>query len=180
MTDHRWPQLTDVRIHLDLISKWGRAAHLQPEPFIALTALVSRCASAMCHTYTGPGDGSLPDDDVMLAKLTFFSLRKWKKLRPEVQQFFRIEDGRWHLTEDWIGLDDRRLRQAIPADVLRRVQFREGKVCTYCGDEDGPFDYDHIFPLSRGGSNDPSNLAVACASCNRSKGAKTLKEWMGR
>mgnify|MGYP001355667372 FL=1 len=63
---------------------------------------------------------------------------------------------------------------------VRDVAARQGGVCTYCGTSDGPFDLDHIYPVSRGGSNEPSNLTLACASCNRSKGARTLREWLGR
>lgn len=51
-------------------------------------------------------------------------------------------------------------------------------VCAYCGNAEGPFHVDHIHPRALGGSNDPSNLAVACASCNCSKGAKPLDEWL--
>jgi 5-methylcytosine-specific restriction endonuclease McrA len=39
------------------------------------------------------------------------------------------------------------------------------------------FEYDHIHPLSRGGTNDASNLTYACAACNISKGSRTLEEW---
>lgn len=51
--------------------------------------------------------------------------------------------------------------------------------CTYCGrfGKDGldpdsrPWTKDHIIPRARGGTNDPSNIARACFSCNSSKGA---------
>jgi 5-methylcytosine-specific restriction endonuclease McrA len=37
---------------------------------------------------------------------------------------------------------------------------------------------DHTIPLSRGGSNDISNIALLCPTCNRAKGAKTMDEYI--
>jgi 5-methylcytosine-specific restriction endonuclease McrA len=37
---------------------------------------------------------------------------------------------------------------------------------------------DHVMPLARGGSNYPSNLALACPTCNMEKHDKTVEEWM--
>lgn len=59
------------------------------------------------------------------------------------------------------------------AAILREY----GAVCAYCGDTIGPFEIDHIHPISRGGTDDKENLAVSCKSCNRSKGVLTLEEW---
>ena len=39
---------------------------------------------------------------------------------------------------------------------------------------------EHLTPLSRGGSNDFSNLGVAHAKCNSKKHVMTLKEWFAR
>jgi 5-methylcytosine-specific restriction endonuclease McrA len=37
---------------------------------------------------------------------------------------------------------------------------------------------DHKLPLSRGGSNYPDNLQLLCKSCNDSKSARTMDEWL--
>ena len=61
---------------------------------------------------------------------------------------------------------------------IRNAIFdRDGWVCAYCGDRNGPFECDHIVPVSKGGSNDKSNLVTSCMKCNRSKGANLLSEW---
>lgn len=57
------------------------------------------------------------------------------------------------------------------------IPVAPGSVCTYC--PGAATEIDHIWPISRGGSNDPENLTPACGTCNRSKGSKTLAEWLG-
>lgn len=36
------------------------------------------------------------------------------------------------------------------------------------------FEFDHIFPESKGGTSDPENLTIACRPCNRAKKDKVL------
>ncbi len=52
--------------------------------------------------------------------------------------------------------------------------------CEYCDKVvmAGQWEADHIVPVARGGSNKPSNLAVACIKCNRDKAAKDVLEWI--
>jgi len=51
--------------------------------------------------------------------------------------------------------------------------------CYYCNTDvaDG-YHVDHMIPLSRGGSDWPDNLVVACPTCNISKGVKTAEEFL--
>jgi len=64
--------------------------------------------------------------------------------------------------------------------VLRRAVFvRDNFTCTYCGDRARRLECDHVTPVSRGGSNDQSNLTTACRACNRGKRDKTVEEWRG-
>ena len=63
-----------------------------------------------------------------------------------------------------------------PPEVLALVIERQGaRRCCYCGCFDG-LEVEHRTPLKRGGDNHHSNLALACATCNRSKGARPLRE----
>ncbi|MCK9244132.1 MAG: HNH endonuclease [Candidatus Marinimicrobia bacterium] len=61
---------------------------------------------------------------------------------------------------------------------LRMVVFkRDNYQCVYCGDKNGPFEADHVFPRSRGGEDTESNLVCSCRKCNQSKRDKTPEEW---
>lgn len=65
---------------------------------------------------------------------------------------------------------------------IRRIYAEQNGCCAYCGvtlDWNVPrqVHVDHIIPLSKGGSNWPDNIAIACQQCNCSKADKTLDEW---
>lgn len=47
--------------------------------------------------------------------------------------------------------------------VIDRGNYDKGRRFT-------PFEFDHIIPLSKGGSNDRSNLQFICGRCNKKKG----------
>jgi 5-methylcytosine-specific restriction endonuclease McrA len=49
--------------------------------------------------------------------------------------------------------------------------------CAYCG-QSRPLSEDHKIPLSRGGSDDISNILPACQSCNSKKYTKTTAEFL--
>ena len=67
---------------------------------------------------------------------------------------------------------------AFTGKQLLKVLEKYGRRCVYCGEAYECID--HVIPLSRGGSNYPSNLRPSCLPCNSSKGAKFLSEWPGR
>lgn len=51
--------------------------------------------------------------------------------------------------------------------------------CMYCGEYCGDnYHIEHILPLSRGGSNLPDNIGIACPHCNTRKGSKTYEEFI--
>jgi 5-methylcytosine-specific restriction endonuclease McrA len=52
-------------------------------------------------------------------------------------------------------------------------------ICAACpSDIAENFHVDHVRPLARGGTNWPDNLQLLCPTCNRSKGRKTMDEWL--
>lgn len=59
-----------------------------------------------------------------------------------------------------------------PTKKIRFLVFqRNGFECVYCGatSKDSKLNIDHVVPISRGGTNELSNLVTACESCNRGK-----------
>jgi Holliday junction resolvasome RuvABC ATP-dependent DNA helicase subunit len=62
------------------------------------------------------------------------------------------------------------VRTPIPAEVRRAVWRRDQGKCTRCGSRE-KLEFDHIVPVSRGGSNTARNIELLCEPCNRSKSA---------
>lgn len=113
------------------------------------------------------------------------------------------EYGRAHIAEivernkEWAKNNPERYKQ-IMANRYARDKNAEGSYteedlntiyeelsgrCAYCGISIywGVFrdvHIDHIQPLSKGGTNWPDNITLACKSCNCSKSSKTLSDWL--
>jgi len=60
-------------------------------------------------------------------------------------------------------------REPIPDDVKVYVWRRDSGRCVKCGSKEN-LEYDHIIPLSKGGSNTARNIQLLCETCNRAKG----------
>lgn len=61
--------------------------------------------------------------------------------------------------------DDERLKMVLP------------QACCYCGSRE-LLSVDHLMPTKRRGANTGDNLVWACRSCNSSKGAQDVLEWL--
>ena len=64
--------------------------------------------------------------------------------------------------------EPRRERAGIPEKVRIAVWRRDNGCCVKCGSRE-KLEYDHIIPISRGGSNTVRNIELLCEKCNRSK-----------
>lgn len=61
-------------------------------------------------------------------------------------------------------------REPIPESVRREVWRRDQGACVDCGSRER-LEFDHIIPVSQGGSNTARNIELRCESCNRRKAA---------
>jgi len=61
----------------------------------------------------------------------------------------------------------------------KQIHARDGHRCVWCGANEGPLHLDHVVPRSCGGTDEPTNLIVACAACNCARHALTVKQWLG-
>jgi hypothetical protein len=62
-------------------------------------------------------------------------------------------------------------REPIPERVRHEVWRRDRGTCVECGSR-ARLEFDHIVPVSRGGSNTARNVELRCEPCNRRKGAR--------
>ena len=85
----------------------------------------------------------------------------------------QAEDKRYAASKG-ISVEELRDRRAmkrartIRGSVRKDVMLRDKYTCQYCGSQD-ELVLDHIFPFSRGGSNEADNLQVLCRDCNARK-----------
>jgi 5-methylcytosine-specific restriction endonuclease McrA len=136
--------------------------------------------------------GGLPQDDKQLATIAKLSMHRWTGMRPTIAEFFsagwrhkrvdaeiaKAEASYQRRIAYFQSLDERRL-PPVEWDALRTTIFaRDDYTCQYCSQRGGNLECDHVIPVSRGGTNEPTNLVTACLPCNRSKGTKLPQEWL--
>jgi 5-methylcytosine-specific restriction endonuclease McrA len=97
-----------------------------------------------------------------------------KRQQQHIRNFYRSlpPDKRHELTH-------KRRAQAYGVEHVpysrTEILARWGHRCAYCSAL--ATHLDHVHPLSKGGADVEHNIVPACATCNLSKGAKTLAEW---
>ena len=71
---------------------------------------------------------------------------------------------------------------SIPKWLGRAIYFRDQGRCQCCGKDvsgllhlDNKIHYDHVLPLARGGTNDPTNFQLLCDACNLTKSARVIE-----
>ncbi len=127
--------------------------------------------------------------------------RMWRQ-NPEYREYQREYSKKWRernkaksakVRREWRDANkytikankaQRRYGNDISVEVVQRVYEDNIKkhgtlTCILCNKviEFGKDSLDHLTPLTRGGTNDYSNLAIVHLKCNHRKYNKTLNEW---
>lgn len=73
-------------------------------------------------------------------------------------------------------------RRAAPGKLttaeVQMLRAAADSVCAYCLQLCVKPVLEHVIPISRGGTNTPDNIVMACQWCNNSKGTKTPLEFL--
>lgn len=91
--------------------------------------------------------------------------------------FYAAAAGQGGPLADFVRQASLRPSRPVWARLRTETFARDDYTCQYCGERGGRLECDHVIPISRGGSSDPSNLTTACYDCNQSKRARTPDEW---
>lgn len=126
--------------------------------------------------------GNLPDDFEIGFRLRL-NQKELDLVIKELIKFNFIEEGEYDLkgTKDMsmneriretTGVASRYIKNETKTEVLIRDEHK----CQSCGSTK-KLEFDHIIPVSKGGSSEADNLQLLCRSCNRSKRALSKDEF---
>lgn len=108
---------------------------------------------------------------------------QWAHKHPEARKVIEAKYRRNH-PETVSAKSHRRRARKLSAegtyngDDIKAQLKRQKKRCYYCGKKlNSKYHADHVIPLSRGGSNGPDNLVIACPQCNWRKNDRLPHEW---
>ncbi len=100
------------------------------------------------------------------------SIDRWRKENPDANR----RHGRVSSINRRARLKNVEGRHTV-SDIKRLFQEQDGQCPACFASLAEGFHVDHKEPISRGGSNWPSNLQLLCAPCNQKKGAKSWSKW---
>ncbi len=106
--------------------------------------------------------------------------KKYRETNPEKVKSSHDTHMEAHPEASVVASQKRRARLEAVENTLTKgeakLAYREsGGLCTYCGEPVGnKRSLDHIFPISKGGSNTFENVTVVCVSCNSKKGNRSV------
>lgn len=94
--------------------------------------------------------------------------KKWAEENSEKVRIAKAKNRRKRRAARYAG------RGSFTAREFQELCDRYGNRCLRCGNTDTMLEADHVVPLTKGGSDEISNIQPLCGSCNRSKFVDTL------
>jgi hypothetical protein len=126
--------------------------------------------------------GNLPDDFEIGFRLRL-NQKELELVMKELIKFKFVEEGKYELKGSEDMSMNERIRETngfasryIKNETKTEVLVRDNHKCQSCG-SDKKLEFDHIVPVSKGGSSEANNLQLLCRSCNRSKRALSKEEF---
>lgn len=112
-------------------------------------------------------------------KLLYDKLRSWQKTPYACRDFFQRYPKYWQMIiaakndyrPNQVGPNKQTSSQSrhISSRVREHVFFRDQGKCSVCGSAQD-LHFDHIIPVSKGGSNTVENIRILCTGCNLKRG----------
>ena len=105
--------------------------------------------------------------------------REWARSNPEKRKASRAKwrvKNREKLSKQ-AAVRSAARKAASNADMVAIIAVANGH-CTYCGGQADSLEFDHIEPISRGGTGAAENLIPCCRACNASKSNKDAADWL--
>lgn len=124
-------------------------------------------------------EGRLPSDFEHLSRIANVSVDVLERAWPGLETFLeKTADGGWSLKPaNWFHIQTVSAQRTQLRHLLKRLAEYWGNACVYCGQEAGELEIEHIVPRKRGGTDDITNLTLACKGCNSKKRTKTAAEF---
>ncbi|WP_141501070.1 HNH endonuclease [Paenibacillus luteus] len=107
--------------------------------------------------------------------------RKWAERNPD-----KVKEKRHRQIDSGLNAhhcQQRRARQSELPCSLKREDWDDALLyfnykCAYCGAHDPNLQKEHVVAQSKGGGYTRDNIIPACGSCNSSKQARSLEDWV--
>lgn len=93
---------------------------------------------------------------------------KWAKNNAEKVRIAKAHNRRKRRAARYAG------RGSFTTREFQELCDEYGNRCLRCGDTEAVLEADHVVPLTKGGSDEISNIQPLCGSCNRSKFVGTV------